>query len=66
MHPPGKVLSFLRWFCREDYIDEIEGDLTELFKPGEEYEERVIKSPQSTVDPPSPPKADSAGKQSTA
>jgi putative ABC transport system permease protein len=29
--PPKRVLSFLRWFCREDYIDEIEGDLTEVF-----------------------------------
>lgn len=23
--------GFLWWFCREDYIDEIEGDLTELY-----------------------------------
>ncbi|MEO1096292.1 MAG: ABC transporter permease [Bacteroidota bacterium] len=30
--PPNTVLKFLRWFCREDYIDEIEGDLTEIFK----------------------------------
>ncbi len=30
--PPKKALQFLRWFCREDYIDEIEGDLTELFR----------------------------------
>jgi len=30
--PPKKALQFLRWFCREDYIEEIEGDLTELFK----------------------------------
>jgi len=22
---------FLRWFCREDYLEEIEGDLTEIF-----------------------------------
>jgi hypothetical protein len=29
--PPKKALEFLRWFCREDYLDEIEGDLTELF-----------------------------------
>lgn len=32
MRPPKKALSFLRWFCREDYLDEIEGDLTELFQ----------------------------------
>ncbi|TXI71298.1 MAG: hypothetical protein E6Q41_00440, partial [Cyclobacteriaceae bacterium] len=31
MQPPKKAVSFLRWFCREDYLDEIEGDLTELF-----------------------------------
>src|SRR5687768_15282514 len=31
MHPPRKPLAFLRWFCREDYLEEIEGDLTEVF-----------------------------------
>jgi predicted permease len=30
--PPNRALKFLRWFCREDYIEEIEGDLTELFE----------------------------------
>ncbi len=30
--PPKYPLRFLRWFCREDYIDEIEGDLIELFE----------------------------------
>ncbi len=29
--PPSYPLRFLRWFCREDYIEEIEGDLTEVF-----------------------------------
>jgi putative ABC transport system permease protein len=29
--PPHWPLRFLRWFCREDFIDEIEGDLTELY-----------------------------------
>lgn len=29
--PPKNSLRFLRWFCREDYIEELEGDLTELF-----------------------------------
>lgn len=29
--PPKYPLRFLRWFCREDYLDEIEGDLTEVF-----------------------------------
>lgn len=30
--PPRHVLNFLRWFCREDYLDEVEGDLIELFE----------------------------------
>ncbi len=29
--PPKRALQFLRWFCRQDYLDEIEGDLTELY-----------------------------------
>ena len=31
-NPPKRALQFLRWFCREDCIEEIEGDLTELFR----------------------------------
>ena len=31
-YPPHNVLQFLRWFCREDYLEEIEGDLMEIFK----------------------------------
>ncbi|MEM7513405.1 MAG: permease prefix domain 2-containing transporter, partial [Bacteroidota bacterium] len=30
--PPRKALQFLRWFCREDYLEEIEGNLLELFE----------------------------------
>jgi putative ABC transport system permease protein len=30
--PPKRALQFLRWFCREDYLDEIEGDLLEIFR----------------------------------
>jgi putative ABC transport system permease protein len=30
--PPKYALKFLRWFCREDFLDEVEGDLTELFE----------------------------------
>ena len=30
-NPPKHALAFLRWFCREDYLEEIEGDLTEVF-----------------------------------
>lgn len=29
---PKYALNFLRWYCREDFIDEIEGDLIELFE----------------------------------
>ena len=29
--PPKGPLKFLRWFCREDYLDEIEGNILELF-----------------------------------
>jgi putative ABC transport system permease protein len=29
--PPRRALHFLRWFCRLDYLEEIEGDLTEIF-----------------------------------
>lgn len=30
--PPKRALQFLRWFCREDYLEEIEGDLIEVFE----------------------------------
>jgi putative ABC transport system permease protein len=30
--PPKRALNFLRWFCREDCLEEIEGDLTEIFQ----------------------------------
>src|SRR5882672_7168395 len=30
--PPKNALKFLRWFCREDFVEEIEGDLTEIFE----------------------------------
>lgn len=29
--PPYNAIRFLRWFCKDDYIEEIEGDLIELF-----------------------------------
>lgn len=31
INPPKKGLAFLRWFCREDYLEEIEGDLREVY-----------------------------------
>src|SRR4051812_635121 len=32
MIPPKAASRFLRWFCREDAIEEIEGNLLELFE----------------------------------
>ena len=32
IQPPKRSLKFLRWFCREDFIEEIEGDLMEIFE----------------------------------
>ena len=40
--PPHRALKFLRWFCREDYIDEIEGDLIELYE--HQHEESPAKA----------------------
>ena len=31
-HPPRRSLKFLRWFCHKDHIDEMEGDLMEIFE----------------------------------
>ncbi|WP_370088996.1 ABC transporter permease [Ekhidna sp.] len=31
LQPPKWAIRFLRWYCREDYLDEIEGDLFEFF-----------------------------------
>src|SRR5687767_9041805 len=36
-NPPKYAQKFLRWFCREDCIEEIEGDLVELFKKQYEH-----------------------------
>jgi putative ABC transport system permease protein len=38
--PPRRSLQFLRWFCRADYIDEIEGDLTEIYNKESEHTPR--------------------------
>src|SRR5687767_1739566 len=43
MNPPKRALQFLRWFCREDYLEEIEGDLTEVFKKQYESSPREAK-----------------------
>ena len=41
--PPKRPLQFLRWFCREDYLEEIEGDLTEVFKKQAQSHPRQAK-----------------------
>ncbi len=41
--PPERPLQFLRWFCREDYLEEIEGDLTEVFEKEIEHSLRKAK-----------------------
>ena len=40
--PPYRMLQFLRWFCREDYIEEIEGDLVEVFE--KQYEKSPVRA----------------------
>jgi len=41
--PPKRPLQLLRWFCREDYLEEIEGDLTEVFIKQAESHPRQAK-----------------------
>lgn len=41
--PPQLPLRFLRSFCREDFLEEIEGDLTELFHLEFEHAPRKAK-----------------------
>ena len=42
-NPPKRALQFLRWFCREDCLEEIEGDLTEVFIKQAEISPRKAK-----------------------
>ncbi|MFK7920975.1 MAG: ABC transporter permease [Bacteroidia bacterium] len=35
--PPHQAIRFLRWFCRADFIEEIEGDLIESF--GQQFDQ---------------------------
>lgn len=39
--PPSRIMRILRWFCAEIYLEEVEGDLYELFQ--EEVEEYGLK-----------------------
>lgn len=32
VQPPKLAWKFFRWFCRKDYLEEVEGDLVELFE----------------------------------
>ena len=32
MKPPGLPIKFLRWFCDPKLIEDVEGDIRELFK----------------------------------
>jgi len=43
MGPPKNAVKFLRWFCREDYVEEIEGDLTEIFEKEQKQSPRQAK-----------------------
>jgi ABC-type antimicrobial peptide transport system permease subunit len=40
--PPRYSLRFLQWFCREDCVEELEGNLTEIFEA--EYEQSPKKA----------------------
>ena len=40
--PPQCALRFLRWFCRDDYLEEIEGNLLELYE--QQYENSSAKA----------------------
>ena len=40
--PPRWPLRLLRWFCREDYLEEIEGDLVEIFE--KQYDHSPFKA----------------------
>jgi len=31
-HPPRRAIQFLRWFCKEDFVEEIEGNLLEIYE----------------------------------
>lgn len=42
-HPPKWAIKFLRWFCREDYLSEIEGDLFELYHIRAKHSEKKAK-----------------------
>ncbi len=42
--PPTKFLAFLRWYCRQDALEEIEGDLIEIFKKNYKLSPKMAKA----------------------
>ena len=38
--PPKYALRFLRWFCRDDYLEEVEGNLLEMYEKQSVYSQR--------------------------
>ncbi len=45
--PPKIAWRFFRWFCREDYLEEIEGDLVEVFE--KRYAESPVRARRAFV-----------------
>lgn len=42
--PPKWPLKFLRWFCKEEYLDEIEGDIQELYSIRSKQSKRIANA----------------------
>ncbi len=44
IHPPGLWLRFFRWFCHPDCVEDIEGDLHEIYQrnANEKGEKRAV------------------------
>ncbi|MEM6844412.1 MAG: ABC transporter permease [Bacteroidota bacterium] len=42
LKPPQRALRFLRWFCQDEYLEEIEGNLLELYE--QQYEDSPAKA----------------------
>ncbi|MEM9674490.1 MAG: ABC transporter permease [Cyclobacteriaceae bacterium] len=47
LKPPRQALRFLRWFCREDFLEEIEGNLLELYE--QQYKESSAQARRQFV-----------------
>ncbi|MEM6844415.1 MAG: ABC transporter permease [Bacteroidota bacterium] len=45
--PPKQALRFLRWFCRDDYLEEIESNLLELYE--QQFDESPKKAQQQFI-----------------